>query len=211
MQIQNCNNENQSVSFLVNDTLKSLDAFLIERGRVYDIYGIKKPNTLNEFEKSLSAFDIIKTQNSELIDAQILKSGAWDKNNDDPYRLIQELAKYQKVADVLNKFNPSIYHANIDRIIYELNELSHKKFRFFKGNQHLELVERYYNYPVQDDINTIIDSLGASQISDTSLIESLVKEADSVIKETISKIRNRIFYIVDTHFYLLREGGERYV
>ena len=155
----------REIEMLINDTLKSLDAFLIERGRVYDIYGIKKPNTLNEFEKSLSAFDIIKTQNSELIDAQILKSGAWDKNNDDPYRLIQELAKYQKVADVLNKFNPSIYHANIDRIIYELNELSHKKFRFFKGNQHLELVERYYNYPVQDDINTIIDDLTKAKVA----------------------------------------------
>ena len=155
----------REIEMLINDTLKSLDAFLIERGRVYDIYGIKKPDTLNEFEKSLSAFDIIKTQNSELIDAQILKSGAWDNNNDDPYRLIQELAKYQRVAPILNKFNPNIYNVNIDALIYELNELSHKKFRFFKSNQHLELVERYYNYPVQDDINTIIDDLNKAKIA----------------------------------------------
>ena len=155
----------REIEMLINDTLKSLDAFLVERGRVYDIYGIKKPNTLNEFEKSLSAFDIIKTQNSELIDAQILKSGAWEKNNDDPYRLIQELAKYQKVGSVLDKFNPNIYHADIDRLIYQLNELSHKKFRFFKGNQHQEIVERYYNYPVQDDINTIIDDLSKAKVA----------------------------------------------
>ena len=155
----------REIEMLINDTLKSLDAFLIERGRVYDIYGIKKPDTLNEFEKSLSAFDIIKTQNSELIDAQILKSGAWDNNNDDPYRLIQELAKYQRVAPILDKFNPNIYQVNIDALIYELNELSHKKFRFFKSNQHLELVERYYNYPVQDDINTIIDDLNKAKIA----------------------------------------------
>ena len=155
----------REIEILINDTLKSLDAFLVERGRVYDIYGIKMPDTLNEFEKSLSAFDIIKTQNSELIDSQILKSGAWDNNNDDPYRLIQELAKYQKVAPILDKFNPNIYHANIDRLIYDLNEASHKKFRFFKGNQHLELVERYYNYPVQDDINTIIDDLNKAKIA----------------------------------------------
>ena len=155
----------REIEMLINDTLKSLDAFLIERGRVYDIYGIKKPDTLNEFEKSLSAFDIIKTQNSELIDAQILKSGAWDNNNDDPYRLIQELAKYQRVAPILNKFNPNIYHVNIDALIYELNELSHKKFRFFKSNQHLELVERYYNYPVQDDVNTIIDDLNRAKMA----------------------------------------------
>ena len=155
----------REIEMLINDTLKSLDAFLIERGRVYDIYGIKKPDTLNEFEKSLSAFDIIKTQNSELIDSQILKSGAWDNNNDDPYRLIQELAKYQKVAPILDKFNPNIYNANIDALIYQLNELSHKKFRFFKGNQHLELVERYYNYPVQDDVNGIIDDLNRAKIA----------------------------------------------
>ena len=155
----------REIEMLINDTLKSLDAFLIERGRVYDIYGIKKPDTLNEFEKSLSAFDIIKTQNSELIDGQILKSGAWDNNNDDPYRLIQELAKYQKVAPILDKFNPNIYNANIDALIYQLNELSHKKFRFFKGNQHLELVERYYNYPVQDDVNGIIDDLNRAKIA----------------------------------------------
>ena len=155
----------REIEMLINDTLKSLDAFLIERGRVYDIYGIKKPDTLNEFEKSLTAFEIIKTQNSELIDSQMLKSGAWEKNNDDPYRLIQELAKYQRIAPILNKFNPNIYHVNIDALIYELNELSHKKFRFFKSNQHLELVERYYNYPVQDDINTIIDDLNKAKIA----------------------------------------------
>ncbi len=155
----------REIEMLINDTLKSLDAFLIERGRVYDIYGIKKPDTLNEFEKSLSAFDIIKTQNSELIDGQILKSGAWDNNNDDPYRLIQELAKYQKVAPILDKFNPNIYQTNIDALIYQLNELSHKKFRFFKGNQHLELVERYYNYPVQSDVNGIIDDLNRAKIA----------------------------------------------
>ncbi|MCR5026786.1 MAG: DUF3320 domain-containing protein [Methanobrevibacter sp.] len=155
----------REIEMLINDTLTSLDAFLVERGRVYDIYGIKKPDTLNEFEKSLSAFDIIKTQNSELIDSKILKSGAWEKNNDDAYLLIQELAKYQRVAPILDKFNPNIYQTNIDRLIYELDELSHKKLRFFKNKQHLELVERYYNYPVHDDIQTIIDDLNQAKIA----------------------------------------------
>ncbi|MBQ9025138.1 MAG: AAA family ATPase, partial [Methanobrevibacter sp.] len=155
----------REIEMLINDTLTSLDAFLIERGRVYDIYGIKKPNTLNEFKKSLSAFDIIKSQNSELIDAKILKSGAWDKNNDDAYLIIQELAKYQKVAGILDKFNPGIYHTNIDALIYQLNELGHKKLRFFKGRQHVELVERYYNVPVPDDIPTIINELNQAKIA----------------------------------------------
>ena len=58
----------REIEQLINDTLHALDDFLVERGRVYDIYGIKKPETLNEFEKSLSAFDIISSKNSELID-----------------------------------------------------------------------------------------------------------------------------------------------
>ncbi|WP_407379124.1 DUF3320 domain-containing protein [Methanobrevibacter sp.] len=155
----------REIEMLINDTLTSLDAFLVERGRVYDIYGIKKPNTLNEFKKSLSAFDIIKSQNSELIDAKILKSGAWDKNNDDAYLIIRELAKYQKVAGILDKFNQGIYHTNIDALIYQLNDLSHKKLRFFKGKQHVELVERYYNVPVPDDIPTIINELNQAKIA----------------------------------------------
>ena len=155
----------REIEILINDTLTSLDAFLVERGRVFDIYGIKKPDTLNEFKKSLSAFDIIKTQNSELIDAKILKSGAWERNNDDAYRIIQQLDKYQKVAGILDKFNPSIYHVNIDALIYQLNELSHKKLRFFKNKQHVELVERYYRVPVSDDINSIINDLQYAKIA----------------------------------------------
>ena len=134
---------------LINDTLLALDNFLVERGRVYDIYGIKKPDTLNEFQNSLSAFEIIKSQNAELIDGSILKSGAWNNNNDDAFRLIQELEKYQKYAPTLNKFNQSIFQADIDRLIYELHQLSNKKeFRFFNNKQHIELVERYYAVPV---------------------------------------------------------------
>ncbi len=155
----------REIEILINDTLTSLDAFLVERGRVYDIYGIKKPDTLNEFKKSLSAFDIIKSQNSELIDAKILKSGAWERNNDDAYRIIQQLDRYQKVAGILDKFNPGIYHVNIDALIYQLNEQSHKKLRFFKGKQHVELVERYYRVPVSDDINSIINDLKYAKVA----------------------------------------------
>jgi superfamily I DNA and/or RNA helicase len=155
----------REIEMLINDTLTSLDAFLVERGRVYDIYGIKKPETLNEFKKSLSAFDIIKSQNSELIDAKILKSGAWEKNNNDAFLIINELEKYQKVAGIFNKFNSNIYHVNIDGLIYQLNELSHKKLRFFKGKQHVELVEQYYSVPVPDNINTVINDLNQVKIA----------------------------------------------
>ena len=139
----------REIEQLINDTLHALDDFLVERGRVYDIYGIKKPETLNEFEKSLSAFDIISSKNSELIDGDILKSGAWNNNNDDAYRLINELEKYQKVAKSLDRFNSSIFSADIDRLIGEVRESTHKKLsRLFGNKPHIELVERYYNVPV---------------------------------------------------------------
>ena len=149
----------REIEMLINDSLHALDNFLVERGRVYDIYGIKKPDTLNEFQNSLSAFEIIKSQNAELIDGSILKSGAWDNNNDDAYLLIRELEKYQKYAPALDKFNQSIYQADIDRIIYELQQLSNKRFRFFNSNQHIEIVQRYYAVPVSGSIDDIVREL----------------------------------------------------
>ena len=149
----------REIEMLINDTLHALDNFLVERGRVYDIYGIKKPDTLNEFQNSLSAFEIIKSQNAELIDGTILKSGAWDNNNDDAFILIQELEKYQRHAGDLTKFNQSIFQADIDRLIYELQQLSNKKFRFFNNKQHIALVEMYYAVPVPNSIDEIIRDL----------------------------------------------------
>ena len=149
----------REIEMLINDTLHSLDNFLVERGRVYDIYGIKKPDTLNEFKNSLSAFEVIKSQNAELIDASIIKSGAWNSNNDDAFRLIQELQRYQKYAGILNKFNQNIFQADIDSLIYELQQLSNKRFRFFSSNQHHEIVERYYARPVTGSADDIIREL----------------------------------------------------
>ncbi|MDO5810568.1 MAG: DUF3320 domain-containing protein, partial [Methanobrevibacter sp.] len=154
----------REIEMLINDTLLALDNFLVERGRVYDIYGIKKPDTLNEFQNSLSAFEIIKSQNAELIDGSILKSGAWNNNNDDAFILIQELQKYQKYAGALAKFNQSIFQVDIDRLIYELQHLSTKKFRFFNNKQHIELVERYYAVPVPNNIEDIIRDLKQAKV-----------------------------------------------
>ena len=149
----------REIEMLINDTLFALDNFMVERGRVYDIYGIKQPDTLNEFQNSLSAFEVIKSQNAELIDGSIIRSGAWNNNNDDAFLLIRELEKYQKYAGALNKFNRSIFQADIDRLIYELQHMSTKKFRFFSSKQHIELVERYYAVPVPDSIDEIIGDL----------------------------------------------------
>ena len=149
----------REIEILINDSLHSLDNFLVERGRVYEIYGIKKPDTLNEFQNSLSAFEIIKSQNAELIDGSIIKSGAWNNNNDDAFLLIRELEKYQKYAPALDKFNQSIYQADIDRLIAQLHQISNKRFRLFNNNQHIELVERYYAVPVTGSAEDIIREL----------------------------------------------------
>ena len=150
----------REIEQLINDTLHALDDFLVERGRVYDIYGIKKPETLNEFEKSLSAFDIISSKNSELIDGDILKSGAWNNNNDDAYRLIKELEKYQKVAKSLDNFNSNIFSADIDGLIRQVQESAHKKLsRLFGSKQHIDLVERYYQGPVPKSPEDVIFDL----------------------------------------------------
>ena len=149
----------REIEMLINDSLHSLDIFLVERGRVYDIYGIKKPDTLNEFQNSLSAFEIIKSQNAELIDGSIIKSGAWNNNNDDAFLLIKELERYQKYAPALDKFNQSIYQADIDRLIAQLYHISNKRFRLFNNNQHIELVERYYAVPISGSAEDIIREL----------------------------------------------------
>ena len=59
----------------------------------------------------------------------------------------------------MTKFNQSIFQADIDRLIYELRNISTKKFRFFNNKQHIELVERYYAVPVPGSIEDIIRDL----------------------------------------------------
>ena len=153
----------REIEMLINDSLISLDNFLVERGRVYDIYGIKKPDSLNEFKNSLSAFQIFKSKNSELIDSSIIKSGAWNNNDDEAFKLIQELEIYQKQSKKLSKFNQSIFQADIDRLRYELQQISSKKFRFFNNKQHIDLVERYYAVPVSGSVDDIINDLNEAK------------------------------------------------
>ncbi|WP_299524305.1 DUF3320 domain-containing protein [uncultured Methanobrevibacter sp.] len=150
----------REIEQLINDTLHALDDFLVERGRVYDIYGIKKPDTLNEFDKSLSAFEIISSKNSELIDGDILKSGAWNNNTDEVYKLIKELENYQKISKSLDKFNSNIFSADIDRLIRQVQESAHKKLsRLFGSKQHIDVVERYYQNAVPKSPEDVIFDL----------------------------------------------------
>ena len=68
----------RAIEILINDTLNSLNNFIMERDMVYETFGIKKPDSLNDFTNSLQAFKLIESKNASLIDAHILKSHAWD-------------------------------------------------------------------------------------------------------------------------------------
>lgn len=138
----------REIELLINDTLNSLDNFLVERDRIYEIYGIKRPDTLNEFKKSLEAFEIIQSKNAALIDASILKSKAWYKHSNDEKILINKLKEYQEASSIFNKFNDHILTVNIDSLIHEIQSVANKKFSFFKNKQSNDIVEPYYKGPI---------------------------------------------------------------
>ena len=91
------------------------------------------------------------------------------------------------VQAILNKQNISIKQFRISPIrlgelikIVESGKISNKQARDV-FNKMLDS---------DDDINKIIDSLGASQISDTSLIESLVKEVIDANPQSVVDYKN---------------------
>ena len=98
----------REIEILINDTLNSLNNFIMERDMVYETFGIKKPDSLNDFTNSLQAFKLIESKNASLIDAHILKSHAWESDANGANILISNLEKYQSVAKIFDKFNNSV-------------------------------------------------------------------------------------------------------
>ena len=146
----------REIELLISDTLFALDNFLVERERVYDIYGIKKPDTLNEFKKSLSALDLIKTKNMALIDGNVIRT--YPGNPHDANKLLLYLEKYQKSSKALDKFNDNIYKVNLTQLLAQVQQLANKKFSFFKNKQNTEIVKQFYLGPVPN-INQVIADL----------------------------------------------------
>ena len=146
----------REIELLISDTLFALDNFLVERERVYDIYGIKKPDTLNEFKKSLSALDLIKTKNMALIDGNVIRT--YPGNPQDANKLLLYLEKYQKSSKALDKFNDNIYKVNLTQLLAQVQQLANKKFSFFKNKQNTEIVKQFYLGPVPN-INQVIADL----------------------------------------------------
>ena len=84
------------------------------------------------------------------------------------------MEKYQKVAKSLDRFNSSIFSADIDRLIGEVRESTHKKLsRLFGNKPHIELVERYYNGPVpKSPEDVLFDLEQAKQVVLCILLQS---------------------------------------
>lgn len=150
----------REIEILINDTLNSLNNFIMERDMVYETFGIKKPDSLNDFTNSLQAFKLIESKNASLIDAHILKSHAWESDANGANILIGNLEKYQSVAKIFDKFNNTIFSADIRKLIHEVQSLANKKFRLFKSKQNEELVEMYYKGSVPGT-NEILNDLRA--------------------------------------------------
>ncbi|MDL2270813.1 DUF3320 domain-containing protein [Methanobrevibacter sp. OttesenSCG-928-I08] len=151
----------REIELLINDTLHGLNKFLLEQDKVYDIYGIKKPNSLKDFERSLEAFELIEDENAQLIDGKILESNIWFRKNNDVNKLIEKLEDYQASSKILDKFHSEILTSDIDTLINEVKKISNKKFSFFKNKQGAEIVEPYYkgNVPSNDAILNDLENI----------------------------------------------------
>ncbi len=168
----------REIELLINDTIQALDNFLVERDIVYETFGIKKPDTLNEFRKSLKAFELIESKNSSLIDSTIIQSSAWS-NSANADVLINNLETYQNQAKILDKFNDNILEADINGLIAEINQLANKKFRLFKNKQNEDLVERYYKGQVPSTKQIIVDLV---QVQKTIAIKEQLETNDYLAK-----------------------------
>ena len=168
----------REIELLINDTMQALDNFLIERDIIYETFGIKKPDTLNEFRKSLKAFDLIESKNSSLIDSAIIQSSAW-ANSENADVLINNLETYQKQAKILDKFNDNILNADLNSLIAEVNQLANKKFRLFKNKQNESLVDRYYKGQVPSTKQILVD---LNEVRKTIAIKEQLEENGHLAK-----------------------------
>ena len=144
----------REIEQLIYDTLFSLDNFSLEMEKVYEGYGFKKPNSLEDFNLSLTAFDLFEDNLFNLIDGNVLKSNIWFKNSKDADTLIKKLEEYQLSSKIFDKFNSEILRVDLNQLINSVKKVSSKKFSLFKNKQTAEIVESYYktNVPSKDSI-----------------------------------------------------------
>ncbi len=149
----------REIEMLIRDSLDSLNEFRYEMSVVNEVYGIKVPDTLEEYRDSITALEILSSDSVNLIDSSILLNREWYNNPERALTLIKLLNEYQKTSHLFDKFTDYLLIADLDIIIRDLEKDSHKKFRLFGGNTHKEELESLYKGPVPDDRQVIKELL----------------------------------------------------
>lgn len=147
----------REIELLIRDSLESLTDFRYEMDVVNEVYGIKIPNTLKEYEDSITALNILNSESADLVDSSILLSKYWFNSPEKSLELIKLLQHYQHASGLFNKFSDYLLVADLDTIIYDLEKESHKKFKLFGGNSHKEELYKLYNGNVPSDREALND------------------------------------------------------
>ena len=147
----------REIELLIRDSLESLTDFRYEMNVIYEVYGIKIPNTLKEYEDSITALNILNSESVNLVDSSILLSKYWFNNPEKSLELIKLLQHYQHASGLFNKFSDYLLVADLDTIIYDLEKDSNKKFKLFGGNSHKEELYKLYNGNVPSDREALND------------------------------------------------------
>ncbi|MGN0104504.1 DUF3320 domain-containing protein [Methanobrevibacter ruminantium] len=147
----------REIELLIRDSLESLSDFRYEMNVVNEIYGIKIPNTLKEYEDSITALNILNSESANLVDSSVLLSKYWFNSPDKSLELIKLLQHYQHASGLFNKFSDYLLVADLDTIIYDLEKESNKKFKLFGGNFHKEELYKLYNGNVPSDREALND------------------------------------------------------
>ena len=147
----------REIELLIRDSLESLNDFRFEMSIINEVYGIKIPNTLKEYEDSITALNILNSESADLVDSSILLSKYWFSNPEKSLELIRLLQHYQHASTSLNKFTDYLLIADLDTIIYDLERESNKKFRLFGGNSHKEELQKLYKDNVPSDKEVLND------------------------------------------------------
>ncbi len=147
----------REIELLIRDSLESLTDFRYEMNIINEVYGIKIPNTLKEYEDSITALNILNSESVNLVDSSILLSKYWFNNPEKSLELIKLLQHYQHASGLFNKFSDYLLVADLDTIIYDLEKDSNKKFKLFGGNSHKEELYKLYNGNVPSDREALND------------------------------------------------------
>ena len=147
----------REIEMLIRDSLESLTDFRYEMNIINEVYGIKIPNTLKEYEDSITALNILNSESADLVDSSILLSKHWFNNPGQSLELIKLLQRYQNASGLFNKFSDYLLVADLDTIIYDLEKDSNKKFKLFGGNSHKEELYKLYNGNVPSDREALND------------------------------------------------------